>query len=313
MPRHQFGIFAEGTRAHHHLEFHLRPGAGAAALSSALVAVRLANADHRTNGGTNLVIGFGPALWEVFPDALAGPPVSAFPGYRNDAAGHHAPATQEDIWVWIHGPQPDLVIDVVRAVTAALAPVATLALDQPGFVYHDSRDLTGFIDGTANPFLDDAPDEAVVPDDQPGAGGCYAMSMRFVHDLDAFGALEVDDQELVFGRTKDHSVELPAGTKPADSHIGLAEVADDAGDELVVYRRSVPWGTAAQQGLHFVSFGADVDRFDLQLRHLYGLVDPALVDRLLSFTTAVTGSFWLCPSVECLEAVAPLPADEDDD
>lgn len=310
MARHQYGIFAEGTRAQHHLELHLRDGVGPAAVADALLGVRLANAQHRTNGGTNLVIGFGPAMWALFPDALPTLAVSPFPGYDNEAAGLRAPATQQDLWVWVHGPTNDLVIDVIRAVAKALDPVATLALDLPAFVYHDSRDLTGFIDGTANPFLDDAPVEAVVADDQPGAGGSYAMTMRFVHDLAAFEALPVAEQELVFGRTKEDSVELAPGTKPEDSHIGRAEVEDDDGEELVVYRRSVPWALAVQQGLHFVAFGADTDRFDRQIRTMYGLVDDGLTDRLLQFTTPTTGSFWFCPSVEALDAIAPLPDDD---
>ena len=311
MARHQHGIFAEGTRYQHHLELHLREGVGRDEVAAALAKARMANVEHRTNGGTNLVIGFGPTLWSLFPDSLPTVAVPAFPGYDNDAADLHAPATQQDLWVWVHGPQTDLVIDVARAVVRALAPVATPTLDLPAFVYHDSRDLTGFIDGTANPFLDDAPVAAVVADDRPGAGGSYAMTMRFVHDLDAFDALPVPEQEHVFGRTKPDSVELAPDVKPADSHIGRAEVEGDDGEELVVYRRSVPWATATQQGLHFVAFGADTDRFDLQLRHMYGLVDDGLTDRLLRYTTPITGSFWFCPSVEALDAIAPLPDDDD--
>ncbi|MCU1371816.1 MAG: Dyp-type peroxidase family [Ilumatobacteraceae bacterium] len=310
MARHQHGIFAEGTRAQHHLELHLRDDAGPAAVAAALVGVRRANAEHRTNGGTNLVLGFGPALWARFPEALPTLAVTPFPGYDNEAAGLHAPATQADLWVWVHGPSIDLVYDVIRSAAVALAPVADITLDLPAFVYHDSRDLTGFIDGTANPPLDDAPVAAVVADDQPGAGGAYAMTMRFVHDLAAFEALPVADQELVFGRTKADSAELPDHVKPADSHVGRAEVADADGEELEVYRRSVPWATAAQQGIHFVSFGADTDRFDLQLRTMHGLEADGLTDRLLRFTTPVTGSFWFCPSVEALDAIAPLPDDD---
>lgn len=305
MARHQHGIFAEGTRSHHHLELTVREGVSDDALRTALVAVRAANADKRTNGGTNLVIGFGPAL----ASRLGLAPVEPFPGYATADGRHVAPATQRDVWVWVHSATPDLVIDVVRAVHEALAPVATLDLDLPSFVYHDSRDLTGFIDGTANPFLDDAPVIATVPAGEPGEGGCLAMTMCFEHHLDRFDALEVPEQEAVFGRTKDHSVEL--ADKPADAHISRVEVDGDDGEELKVYRRSVPWATAAAQGLHFIAFGADTARFDLQLRHQYGLVDDGITDRLLEFTTPDTGSFWRCPSVEELDRVAPLPDDDD--
>jgi putative iron-dependent peroxidase len=305
MRRHQYGIFAEGTRSHHHLELTVRPGASDDDLRRALVGVRAANADKRTNGGTNLVVGVGGTL----ADRLGLAPVAAFPGYASPDGRHVAPATQRDLWVWVHSATPDLVIDVVRAVHEALAPVADLELDLPSFVYHDSRDLTGFIDGTANPFLDEAPVVAVVPAGEPGEGGCLAMTMRFEHHLDRFDALPVADQEAVFGRSKDHSVEL--ADKPADAHISRVEVDDDQGEELKVYRRSVPWATAATQGLHFVAFGADTERFDLQLRHQYGLVDDAITDRLLEFTTPDTGSFWRCPSVEELDEIAPLPDDDD--
>lgn len=306
MARHQYGIFAEGTRSHHHLELSLRPDVGDDALREALIAVRASNADHRTNGGTNLVIGVGPALAERLDLA----PVEPFPGYSSADGRHRAPATQRDLWVWAHGPTPDVVIDVVRSVHEALAPIATVELDLPGFVYHDSRDLTGFVDGSANPFLDEAPVVAVVPEGQPGEGSCLAMTMRFEHHLDRFDALEVADQEAVFGRTKADSVELD--DKPADAHISRVEVEGADGEELKVYRRSVPWATATTQGLLFVAFGADTERFDLQLRHQYGLVDDAVTDRLLEFTTPHTGSFWRCPSVEDLDRVAPLPDDDDD-
>jgi putative iron-dependent peroxidase len=304
MARHQYGIFAEGTRSHHHLEFALVDAVTDDALRDALVAVRVANADHRTNGGTNLVMGVGAALAQ----RLGLAPVAAFGGYTSSDGRHRAPATQRDLWVWVHGPTPDVVIDVVRDVVAAMAPISTVALDLPGFVYHDSRDLTGFVDGSANPFLDDAPLVAVVPAGERGAGGCLSMTMRFEHHLERFDALAVADQEAVIGRTKADSTELDA--KPADAHIARVEVEGPDGDELKVYRRSVPWATAEAQGLHFVAFGADTDRFDLQLRHQYGLVDDGVTDRLLEFTTPQTGSFWRCPSVEELDAIAPLPDDD---
>jgi putative iron-dependent peroxidase len=311
MARHQHGIFAEGTRAHHHLELTVRGGTSDAELAAALAAVRAVNVDHRTTGGVNLVLGFGPTTWDRLRGGRPPAPVRDFPGYRSTDGAFTAPATQRDLWVWAHGATVDVVYDVIRGAAKALAPVAELQLDVTGFTYHDSRDLTGFIDGSANPYLDEAPSLVVIPDGEPGEGGCCAMTMRFRHDLDAFGSLDEHEQELVFGRTKRDSVELDDDLRPPDAHISLAEVAGDDGEELEVYRRSVPWADAVDQGLQFVSFGPDVDRFDRQLRALYGVDDPSLVDRLQRFTTALTGSFWFCPSVEDLDAVAPLPDDED--
>ena len=48
----------------------------------------------------------------------------------------------------LHGTGPDLALDAARAATSILGGVGSLAIDQPGFVHRDSRDLSGFIDGT---------------------------------------------------------------------------------------------------------------------------------------------------------------------
>ncbi len=103
-----------------------------------------------------------------------------------------------------------------------MAPVATLAAEQPCFVYRDSRDLTGFIDGTENPPVEEAFDVALVPDGEPGAGGAFVLAEKWVHDLAAFHAQPQAAQEGTIGRTKPDSVELD--DKPPTAHI--ARVVD---------------------------------------------------------------------------------------
>lgn len=298
----QAGIFAQGTRAHHHLEFAVRADATDAALRPALRALR---EPAVTVGGANIVVGFGPALWRRLapadaPDALADfAPIAG-------ADGRGAPATQHDIWVWIHGSGTDLVLDTARAVEHCLRPVAGLALEQPGFVYRDSRDLTGFIDGTENPPVEEAPVVALV-DDGPGALGAFAMTMRWVHDLEAFSRLAVDEQEGVIGRTKDSSVELDDDVKPPTAHIARVVVEED-GEELEIYRRSVPYGTVAEHGLYFVAFSADPRRFSVMLARMFGTAD-GVHDRLTEFSRPTSGSFWFAPSLEALERVMGGPRD----
>ena len=47
---------------------------------------------------------------------------------------------------WVRN-TPDGAVEAVHV----LEPVFTLAAEQPAYVYRDSRDMTGFIDGTENP------------------------------------------------------------------------------------------------------------------------------------------------------------------
>jgi putative iron-dependent peroxidase len=293
----QPGIFSQGTRAHYHLEFDMTPGVGTPDIRAAIA--QLAEPSV-TVGGFNLVIGLGPALWRLLEPSMSPPGFHDFTPIGG-SHGHGVPATQHDLWVWTHGTGPDLAFDAARAITRCLSTVATLTLDLPGFVYRDSRDLTGFIDGTANPPVGDAPGVALVPDGSPGAGGAFAMTMRWVHDLDAFNKLSVEDQERVFGRTKLDSVELDEAAKPPTAHIARVEYVED-GEELQLYRRSVPYGTLHEHGLFFVAFSADLSRFDKLLARMFGTSSDAEQDRLTDFTRPVSASYYFAPPLHMLES-----------
>lgn len=305
-PTPQAGIFALGTRYQHHLEFDVDPGVAAAAVVEAL---RTGLGDPRLGGGaTNVVIGFGSEMWGLLnpgaplPDGIG--PFTEVVGRD----GHVAPATQHDVWIWVHGSGADAVLDAAVAMAAALDGVGTVAQECSCFVYHDSRDLTGFIDGTANPPPVEAPQVACVPGGSPGAGGSHVLAQRWVHDLAAFAALDVAEQERVFGRTKADSVALPKDVRPSDSHIALAEIHDADGEEREVFRRSTPYGDVAERGLYFLAFSAERDRFDAMFAQIYGTDGRAERDRLLDFSTPVSGAYYFAPSVDALLALGVDPA-----
>jgi porphyrinogen peroxidase len=114
--------------------------------------------------------------------------------------GFTIPATQHDLWIWAAGHAYDKVFDVTREAMQALAGLATLALEVAGWTYRENRDLTGFIDGTKNPSLLEAPEVALVPDGSPGAGGSVVLVQKWLHDAAAFEAIPVEEQEKVIGQ-----------------------------------------------------------------------------------------------------------------
>jgi porphyrinogen peroxidase len=295
----QPGIFAQGTRSHYNLEFDLRPDVAAGAVAAAVGSLR---EPAVTSGGFNLVIGFGATLWarlttaDEFPAGLR--PFDRVEG----PDGRHAPATQHDLWVWVHGTGPDLALDAARAIAAALAPVATLAVEQPCFVYRDSRDLTGFIDGTENPPVEEAHEVALIAAGEPGAGGALVITQRWVHDLEQFHATSVSEQEGTIGRTKPDSIELDDAIKPLDAHIARVVIEED-GEELEIYRRSTPYGTVGEHGLYFLAFSADVTKFDKMLARMFGTSGDGRHDHLTDFTRPVTGSYYYAPPLEALAAL----------
>ena len=116
------------------------------------------------------------------------------------------------------------------SVNRIFSDVCNTVLDERGFTYHDSRDLTCFIDGTANPHGEAARDAALIANGRPGAGGAYVLSQRWVHDLGRWRALSVSDQQACIGRTKADDVEL-GDAAPETAHIQRVEIEED-GREL---------------------------------------------------------------------------------
>jgi porphyrinogen peroxidase len=280
----QFGIFAQGTHAHHFLEFELEPGVTPA---QAVAAFRPLRTPDVSAGGVNLVIAFGADAW-------------------NDVAGedgHGAPATQHDAWLWISGAEPDVTWQSARAAARAVSPAARVVAEQPAFTYRGGRDITGFVDGTANPQMRRAADVALVAAGLPGERGSHVLAMRWVHDLTAFNRLAVADQERVFGRTKADSVELSADEKPRTAHIARVETAID-GEELEIFRRSVPFGTSQEHGPYFVAFSAERSRYDRMLARMFGTSGDGIRDRLTDFSRPVSGAYYFAPSLNVLNDLA---------
>lgn len=299
----QFGIFAQGTVAHEFLEFELRPDVDLSAVGAVLERLRMPAV---AAGGVNLVLGFGADLWRAIDPDDAPEDLGPFQPL-GVLGGHHAPASQHDLWLWINGGTPDVVFEHARAATQTLAPSFVVASDRTGFVHRDSRDLTGFIDGTANPILLEAPEAALVPDGSRGAGGSHVLTMRWVHDLDAFDRLSQDQQENVFGRTKPDSIEFVGARLPTNAHIARVQIDDAAGEEIQIYRRSVPYGTTIEHGINFLAFAADRARFDRMLARMFGPNDDGLHDRLADFSRPVSGAYYFAPSLSVLARLAGRP------
>ena len=273
----QRGIFREDADHHVFLEFALRrpllslPG-------GALARAPLTAGEQ--------VIAFGEPLLRGL--ATPTPPVPAFRPI-DGGAGRKAPATQQAVFVWLHGALRDELFARAMDWRGALAPVATLSFENHGFRFRDSRDLNGFVDGTANPKGEERQRAALIGAGRH-AGGSFVLAQRWEHDLAKFNALPVADQERVFGRTKPDSVELVGDAMPADSHVSRTDLPG-----IAIYRRSAPVGGVANPGLFFLAFSADAARFDRLLRSMFGLAEDGFCDRMLAYTRPATGSYYYAP------------------
>jgi porphyrinogen peroxidase len=282
----QPGIFALGTSSHAWLEFDLVAGADAAAAVRAVAALR---EPRTTIGGVNLVAGFRPELWAaVAPDA-APADVAGFNEPLTGPSGYQLPATQHDVVVWLTGPSYDVVFDLSHGVAAELAGHGGLAHELVGWPYHHDLDLTGFIDGTENPTLIEAMEVAVVPGDQPGAGGSVLLLQQWEHNASAWESLPTPAQEDVIGRRKADSQELDP--KPPTSHVARTD-QDVFGK---IFRRNVAYGSVDRHGTVFVGFSASQRILAAMLDSMIGR-DGGPSDHLTHFTQPVTGAYYVIPS-----------------
>lgn len=293
MPTPQPAIFREDTPHHYFLEFRLRPGWNADSAKRALKAALGSQPQ-----GTSLLLAFGRDAWERLAPREMPENFITFHAVLGKQ-DRTAPGTQGDVLFWLHGEQHDLNLQCALAIGQAMAGIAALELEQHGFTYLDSRDLTGFIDGTGNPRGHEAREAALIPDGSTGAGGSFVLTQQWVHDLERFAALPAAEQEAVFGRTRTDSVAI--ADAPASAHVKRVEIDVD-GKELKIYRRSVPWGGLRQHGLYFLAFSREIMVFAMQLDRMFGRSEDGLSDRITEFSTPVSGSYWYAPSLESLHA-----------
>src|SRR6266511_851045 len=285
----QSGIFALGTASHAYLEFDVIDEGAGRALLTAVAGLR---EPRTTMGGVNLVAGFRPELWRALvPDNA--PEMEDFNRDVVGPDGYTMPATQHDAVLWLSGGAYDVVFDVARGAIAELGSVASVAEETSSWPYRQDRDLTGFIDGTENPSLIDAPDVALIPEGSPGAGGTILLLQKWSHDEAAWEPLPVARQEQAMGRTKLDSVELE--DSPPESHVGRTD-QDQFGK---IFRRNMPYGTVTDHGTMFVGFGAEQRRLASMLESMAGLVDGTR-DALTYYTKPVTGAYYFIPSTEAL-------------
>jgi porphyrinogen peroxidase len=290
----QTAIFALGDAAYIYLEFLIVPGVDARKLAETAANI---HEPRTTVGGVNFAVGFRPSLWRTLAPDETPADAQDFSEPYVGPDGFAMPATQCDLWLYLSGASYDIVWESAREALAALQGVATLTTDIDGWSYRHSRDLTGFEDGTENPSLMEAPDIALVPSGQPGEGASVLLFQKWKH-FDSWLALTTQEQENVMGRTKADSIEFPADKMPDDAHVARAKDVVD-GVELDIFRRNTPYGNVRDYGTVFVGFSAEQSRLDRMLRRMAGIED-GVRDALTRYTTAVTGAYYVIPSIDAL-------------
>jgi len=255
------------------------------------------------------VASIGSAAWDRL---FSGPrPAELHPFVELDGPRHTAPATPGDLLFHIRAESLDVCFELADRILKAMEGAVTVVDEVHGFRYFDNRDLLGFVDGTENPDGALAISATTVGDEDPDfAGSCYVHVQKYVHDMSAWNSLSVAEQELVIGRTKLENLELGDDDKPANSHIALNVITDDDGSELKIVRHNMPFGELGkgEYGTYFIGYSRAPRVTERMLENMFLGDPPGITDRILDFSTAVTGGLFFSPTLDFLDDPPPLPA-----
>ena len=259
-------------------------------------------------GGLAVVAGVGSAAWDRL---FSGPrPSDLHPFEALDGDRHHAVSTPGDLLFHVRAATMDLCWELASLVVGRLEGAARVVDEVHGFKYFDERDLLGFVDGTENP--SGAAAEAAVTigtEDQAFAGGSYVIVQKYLHHMAAWNALTVEEQERVIGRAKLSNVEMDDAVKPSNSHVALNTIEEPDGTQHQILRENMPFGSlgSAEFGTYFIGYAATPSVTELMLRHMFIGDPPGNYDRILDFSTAVTGSLFFVPTGDFLDDPPPPP------
>lgn len=128
-------------------------------------------------------------------------------------------ATGGELFVHVKADKNDLCWEAAHEFILRLPKAAVKRIDETyAWEYKDSRDLSGFIDGSANPSGTIRTKAALIGSEDPQhQGGAYVLGQTWVHDLDKFRSMQLQAQEHTMGRRKENSAKI--GDRPADSHV----------------------------------------------------------------------------------------------
>jgi putative iron-dependent peroxidase len=261
------------------------------------------------DAGATCVMGIGYDAWLRL--GLPAPLPKEFENFEPIAGNKHtAVSTKGDLHFHIRGSSSSICYDMAAVLAQALDPVAVSTEEVHGFRYWDGRSILGFVDGTENPKGEKRAFFGLIGDDDPAyKGGSYLFVQKYIHDLKAFKALPVGEQEKVFGRSKENDVEMTDEQKPSNSHSALANV----GDDLKIVRDNLPFGNMStnEMGTYFIAYASKFSTVKKMLTNMFIGSPEGNYDRLLDFSTPKTGSLFFVPSASFLKNIASgVPASE---
>jgi porphyrinogen peroxidase len=250
----------------------------------------------------SVITSIGSDAWDLL---FSGPrPAELHPFVEIRGGRHEAPSTPGDLLFHIRAESMDVCFELAAKLVAAMGGAITVVDEVHGFKFFDNRDLMGFVDGTENPDGPIALSATQIGEEDPDfAGGCYVHVQKYVHDMDSWNSLSTEEQERVIGRTKLDDIELDDAVKPANSHLALNVIEDDDGNELKIVRHNMPFGEVGKGefGTYYIGYSRTPAVTERMLDNMFIGDPPGNTDRILDFSTALTGGMFFTPTADFID------------
>ncbi len=246
------------------------------------------------------VVGIGAEAWDRLFDAPRPPGLHPFVELSSGA--HTAPSTPGDLLFHLRSRRTDMCFELGRRILQRFDGMVDVVDEVQGFRFFDERDLLGFVDGTENPNGLEAED-AVFVQDGPWVGSSSVIVQKCTHEMGAWDARTVEQQEAVIGRHKLSDVEFADEDKAPDSHLVLNTVENAEGVQQKIVRDNMPFGRLPENefGTYFIGYSADVGVTEEMLRNMFTGKGEATHDAILDFSTAHTGCNFFVPTETFIE------------
>ncbi|KAK4149204.1 pyruvate formate lyase-domain-containing protein [Chaetomidium leptoderma] len=254
--------------------------------------------------GSGLVAAFSPELWGKWQNRSI--PIST----ENIDRFKKFTLDQGDVLIFVKAPNHKTAESIVSAVYDRLDALSDrIELVKMG-KRKDTRIMGGrYVDAITNPNdpVSLAEDILVGHPERGGLrGSCFGFTQKFEFDWPGIATQAADTQDEMIGRNPDGAA-LPQHA--VHSHVHRAAIRNANGDQLKLLRQALPYGSdhkhaGREEGIMFVAFCNDQQRFEDILANLIGQHPERPVDKLMTVVHGVSGGYWYVPAAAELKVPA---------
>ncbi|MDR2301991.1 MAG: Dyp-type peroxidase [Deltaproteobacteria bacterium] len=263
------------------------------------------------DSATGAVVAFGAPAWKkLFKGWPVPEELAVFEPIKGEK--HQAPSTPGDVFIHLRSARMDICQELSGIISQTLEGAVDSIDETHGFRNFDGRAMVGFVDGTENPTGDDTFGFATIAPDPKKtgkadfSGGSYVLIQKYLHDMKGWEGLTVEEQEKAIGRRKFNDLELSDVAKPENAHNAVTNIKGEDGEELKIVRANIPFANASkgEYGTYFLGYAGKFSTTRRMLENMFLGDPPGNTDRLLDFSTAVTGTLFFAPSPDYLARLA---------